>query len=107
MDGLEISEIKFSQLDLGDRYDSEYFTKDYLSIEEKLNNLYTKKLGSLSTTVASAFYPAATQLYEIGDTAFVRCVDCIDYPIISTEQDSKFEKNTIRFCKKQQGHFFY
>ncbi|MCH5158893.1 MAG: hypothetical protein J1F33_06830 [Clostridiales bacterium] len=105
-DGLEISEIKFSQLDLGDRYDSECFTKDYLNVEEKLNNIYTKKLGSLSTAVASAFYPAATQLYDIGDTAFVRCVDCIDYPIISTEQDPKFEKIPLDFAKSNKGISF-
>lgn len=71
-----------------------------------MNNIYTKKLGSLSTTVASAFYPAATQLYEIGDTAFVRCVDCIDYPIISTEQDSKFEKIPLDFAKSNKGISF-
>ena len=60
----------------------------------------------MSTTVASAFYPAATQLYEIGDTAFVRCVDCIDYPIISTEQDSKFEKIPLDFAKSNKGISF-
>jgi DNA METHYLASE-TYPE I RESTRICTION-MODIFICATION SYSTEM len=105
-DGLEISEIKFSKLDLKDRYDSEFFIKDYLSVEEKLNNLFTKNLGSLATAVASAFYPAATQLYGIGDTAFVRCVDCIDYPIISTEQDSKFEKIPLDFAKSNKGISF-
>ena len=106
MDGLEITEIRFSQIDLGDRYDSEYFKKGFLNIEDKLNHLVTKKLGLLSTTVASAFYPAATQLYKFGDTAFVRCVDCVDYPIISTEQDAKFEKIPLEFAKGNKGISF-
>ena len=32
MDGLECSEIMFSQIDLGDRFDSDYYTKNYLQL---------------------------------------------------------------------------
>lgn len=71
-----------------------------------MSKLKTQKLGSLSTTVASAFYPAATQLYEVGDTPFVRCVDCIEYPIITTAQDSKFEKIPLDFAKSNKGISF-
>lgn len=106
MDGLEISEVAFSNIDLGDRYDAEYFTKEYLDIEQQLKRVTTKKLGTLATAVASAFYPAATQLYSIGDTAFVRCVDCIDYPIITNEQDDQFEKIPYSFGKENKGISF-
>lgn len=106
MDGLEISEVSFSSIDLGDRYDAEYFTKEYLDIEQRLERVTTKKIGELSTTVASAFYPAATQLYSIGDTAFVRCVDCIDFPIITRDQDDIFEKIPHAFGKENKGISF-
>ena len=43
MDGLEISEVSFSSIDLGDRYDAEYFTKEYLDIEQRLERVTTKK----------------------------------------------------------------
>ena len=92
MDGLECSEILFSQIDLGDRFDSDYYTKNYLHISDQMSKVPTEKLGKLATTVASAFYPAATQLYSEGDTAFARCVDCVSYPVITKDQDSKFEK---------------
>lgn len=106
MDGLEISEVAFSSINLGDRYDAEYFTKKYLDIEQKLERVTTKKIGDLSTAVASAFYPAATQLYSIGDTAFVRCVDCIDFPIITSDQDARFEKIPYAFGKENNGISF-
>lgn len=106
MDGLEISEVAFSNIDLGDRYDAEYFTKEYLDIEQQLKKVTTKKLGTLATAVASAFYPAATQLYSIGDTAFVRCVDCIEFPIITYDQDAQFEKIPYSFGKENKGISF-
>lgn len=106
MDGLEISEVAFSNIDLGDRYDAEYFTKEYLDIEQQLKRVTTKKLGALATAVASAFYPAATQLYSIGDTAFVRCVDCVKFPIITNDQDDQFEKIPYSFGKENKGISF-
>lgn len=106
MDGLECSEIYFSQIDLGDRFDSDYYTKNYLHISDQMSKVPTEKLGKLATTVASAFYPAATQLYSEGDTAFARCVDCVSYPVITKEQDSKFEKIPYSFGKENKGISF-
>lgn len=106
MDGLECSEILFSQIDLGDRFDSDYYTKNYLHISDQMSKVPTEKLGKLATTVASAFYPAATQLYSEGDTAFARCVDCVSYPVITKDQDSKFEKIPYAFGKENRGISF-
>lgn len=106
MDGLECSEILFSQIDLGDRFDSDYYTKNYLHISDQMSKVPTEKLGKLATTVASAFYPAATQLYSEGDTAFARCVDCVSYPVITKDQDSKFEKIPYAFGKENKGISF-
>lgn len=66
----------------------------------------TAKLGDLAVPVASAFYPAATQLYRIGDIPFVRCVDCINYPIITKEQDEEFEKIPYQFGRESKGISF-
>ena len=106
MDGLEYSEILFSQIDLGDRFDSDYYTKNYLHISNQMSKVSTEKLGKLTTAVASAFYPAATHLYSEGDTAFARCVDCVSYPVITKDQDSKFEKIPYTFGKKNKGISF-
>lgn len=103
MDGLECCEIMLSNIDLGDRIDSEYFSKNYLNIERCLNNVKTQKIDQLAFTVASAFYPAATQLYSVGDTAFVRCVDCINFPVISKDQDAVFEKIPRTFALENGG----
>ena len=106
MGGLECTEIAFSSVDLGDRIDAEYFSKEYISINNALTKVNTKMMGNLVTTVASAFYPAATQLYAVGDTAFVRCVDCINYPIITKEQDDNFEKIPYTFAEQNKGISF-
>lgn len=106
MDGLECSEIRFSQIDLGDRFDSDYYTKNFLHISDQMSKVSTEKLGKLATTVASAFYPAATQLYSEGDTAFARCVDCVSHPVITKDQDVKFEKIPYSFGKENKGISF-
>ena len=103
MNGLEAVEIRFSEIDLGDRYDAEYFSKEDLSIKHLLENRQHSKLKNLGNFVASAFYPAATQLYEFGDEPFIRCVDCINYPFITKQQDSLFEKIPIDFAINQKG----
>lgn len=101
--GLEISEVLFSNIDLGDRIDADYFTKENLQIEQELKVQGAIELRKLADFVASAFYPAATQLYDIGDTPFIRCVDCINYPLITKKQDESFEKIPISFVEENKG----
>jgi hypothetical protein len=101
--GLEISEVLFSKIDLGDRIDSEFFEKEDLRVEHVLKSKNSIELRKFGSFVASAFYPAATQLYEVGDTPFIRCVDCIKYPLITKEQDNSFEKLPLDFIKEQSG----
>lgn len=103
MEGLEISILPKRSLDLGDRIDAEYFQRYNLLIEQRLKDLPHKTLGEIATFVASAFYPAATQLYNIGDTPFIRCVDCINYPLITKEQDESFEKIPKDFIRDNSG----
>lgn len=103
MEGLEVSIISKENLDLGDRIDAEYFQRYNMLIEQRLKELPHQTLGEIATFVASAFYPAATQLYAVGDTPFIRCVDCIDYPLITKEQDESFEKIPKDFIKDNIG----
>jgi type I restriction enzyme S subunit len=103
LEGLEVTEMMFSKIDLGDRYDAEYFDKQDLQVEYLLKSSNSVKLGTLGTFVASAFYPAATQLYEFGDTPFIRCVDCINYPLITKEQNDSFEKIPQIFVEENKG----
>jgi len=88
--GLEVSIIPFSSLDLADRFDAEYFSKENRAIEKSLKDHDAWPLREFGTLVGSAFYPAATDLYERGDIPFARCVDCIDHPVITRQQDTEF-----------------
>lgn len=98
-----MSVVKFSEIDLGDRIDADYFTKANLHIERELKNLHSHELREFGDFVASAFYPAATQLYSVGDTPFIRCVDCINYPFITKSQDDLFEKIPMSFVQENNG----
>lgn len=100
MEGLEISEVSISTLDLSDRADAEYVTKENLRIEKLVRHLPHKKLGSLCELTASAFYPSATDLYSDTGLPFVRCVDCIDYPLISALQEGTFERLPESFVRE-------
>lgn len=103
LEGLEISEVWLSEIDLGDRIDADYYTKENLSIEAELKSRSSVELRGFAEFVASAFYPAATQLYEVGDTPFIRCVDCINYPLITKKQDDAFEKIPMYFVEENDG----
>ena len=89
---MEYSIIKFSDIDLGNRVDAEYFQPTYLHIEKALETKQSIPLKKFCSITGSAFYPAATHLYEIGDVPFIRCVDCISFPTITKRQSESFEK---------------
>jgi hypothetical protein len=91
LEGLEISVVAFSEINLGDRADAEYYSKENLAVKKALQNHLAEPLSDFCDTVASAFYPPATDLYDSGDTPFARCVDCINYPIITRGQDEQFK----------------
>lgn len=103
MKGLEVSEVWLSDIDLGDRMDADYFAKSNMQIEQTLRKVHSQELRIFANFVASAFYPAATQLYSIGDTPFIRCVDCINYPLITKRQDETFEKIPMSFVLENDG----
>lgn len=103
MGGLECNEILLTDLTKVGRLDAEYFSKENIHIENRLSHLHSSTIGEIATVVASAFYPAATQLYSIGDTPFIRCVDCISYPVITDVQEYSFEKIPLTFALEQSG----
>jgi restriction endonuclease S subunit len=48
LEGLEAVEIRFSQLNAETRFDAEYFSKNYLKLEQQLQNLSLKTVGDFS-----------------------------------------------------------
>lgn len=103
LEGLEITEVKFRHIDLGDRIDAEFFAKKDLEIENTLSALHSVELRNFGTFVASAFYPSATKLYAVGDMPFIRCVDCVNFPLITHFQNSTFEKLPTSFIEEEKG----
>ena len=95
---MQYSSIPYSEIDLGNRIDAEYFQPVYLHIEEKLLSNNSVPIRKYCSLTASAFYPAATHLYEIGDLPFIRCVDCTQYPVITSRQKNTFEKIPTSFA---------
>lgn len=102
MKGLEVSIIPFHEINLGDRADAEYFSKENRAIERALRKHAAVSLREFGTLVGSAFYPAATDLYEEGDVPFARCVDCIEHPVITRLQDSEFVRVPLWFVEQSK-----
>ena len=100
---MQYSNVCLSEVDLGNRIDAEYFQSTYLHLEEKLQQQNAQPLNKFCLITGSAFYPAATHLYEIGDLPFIRCVDCISYPIITKRQDQLFEKIPTDFADEHKN----
>lgn len=102
MRGLEVSIIPFREINLGDRADAEYFSKENRAIERALREHAAVSLREFGTLVGSAFYPAATDLYEEGDVPFARCVDCIEHSVITKLQDSEFVRVPSWFVQQSK-----
>jgi type I restriction enzyme, S subunit len=68
------------------RSDPEYYLPRHTQVEADLNLLLTVPMRELGTLSCSAFYPAATHLYSEDGMPFLRCVDIIDFPLISQDQ---------------------
>jgi len=101
---MQYSIVNYRDIDLGNRIDAEYFQPTYLNIEDKLLFKKSKSLRKYCKDITgSAFYPAATHLYEIGDLPFIRCVDCISFPTITRRQDSSFEKIPMFFANEHKN----
>lgn len=107
---MKISVVNSSKIDLGDRIDAEYFEPSYLENENRLKYINAKPLSDYCKLVSSAFYPSATEFYAAGEMPFVRCVDCIEFPAITSLQNETFEKlprsfieanRTIKVLKKE------
>ena len=97
---MQHSIIAYSEIDLSNRIDAEYFQPTYLHVENKLIQYNASPLRDFCSITGSAFYPAATHLYETGDLPFIRCVDCISYPAITTRQNLLFEKIPTYFANE-------
>ena len=100
---MQVSSVPFSEIDLGNRIDAEYFQPIYLYIEENLERKNSLPISTYCSITASAFYPAATHLYATGDLPFIRCVDCIPYPVITKRQNNQFEKIPTHFANEYKN----
>lgn len=80
------SELLLSKVRERGRIDAEYYSPRHLALEDRLGALSHVLLGDLGDVTCSAFYPAATDLYESGDIPFLRCTDVIDHPVITPDQ---------------------
>jgi restriction endonuclease S subunit len=100
---MQYSIVNYKKLNLRDRVDAEYFQPTYLHIEDELKKQDAQRLEKFCDITGSAFYPAATQLYEIGEIPFIRCVDCISFPIITTLQNNSFERIPLDFLNEHRN----
>lgn len=100
---VQYSIMKYSEVDVGNRIDAEYFQLPSLHMEEELLKHNVEPLRNFCSITGSAFYPAATHLYERGDLPFIRCVDCISYPAITTRQNHLFEKIPVDFANAHKN----
>lgn len=64
----------------------EYYLPNHTAVEADLLAVLTVPLRKLGHFSCSAFYPAATHLYNDEGRPFLRCVDIVDYPIIPSDQ---------------------
>lgn len=75
-----------SDLHLHGRSDPEYYLPSHTAVEADLSHVPTVSLRQLGHFSCSAFYPAATHLYNDRGIPFLRCVDIIDFPVLSPDQ---------------------
>lgn len=99
---MKASIVSSSNVDLDDRIDAEYFEPSYLENEGKLKKVNAKPLSDYCKLASSAFYPSATEYYATGEMPFIRCVDCIEFPAITSLQNDTFERLPRSFIKENK-----
>ena len=95
--------VQSSQVDFGNRIDAEYYQPEFFRLTEVLEDTGAKSLNYYCVTTGSAFYPAARHLYETGDVPFLRCVDCISFPVVTARQHARFEKLPAGFADEHNN----
>lgn len=106
MDGLECSEISFSEIIKTTtlRFDTEYYKKSYLAIENFVVRNHTKfsYIEDFGLKIdASAFYPSLEPFYNKGTIPFIRVADVknsIDYDNCITIPKMGDEFKTLNLC---------
>ncbi len=107
MDGLECSEINLSEVydTTTLRFDSDYFKKEYLEIEQFIckNRERFVTIESQGLQVdASAFYPSLEPYYNTGTIPFIRVADVkdqIDYSSCVNIPEMGKEFKTLHMCE--------
>lgn len=98
MEGLEISIINVSKLDLiQNRLDSDFYSKGNLFLESKINALNIKNIEAIGCKLdCSAFYPSITGSYSFGEgeVPFIR-VNEIQEGLIQITDSTAFLPNDI------------
>jgi restriction endonuclease S subunit len=72
LNGLEISEIKFSELISGNRLDAEVYERQYISIERRLAKHPTVLLGDIALTLRKGIFDINASVYSDSGVPFVR-----------------------------------
>jgi len=72
LNGLEISEIKFSELISDNRIDAEVYEKQYVAIEEQLSQHPTKLLGDITQTLRKGIFDVNASAYSNSGVPFIR-----------------------------------
>ena len=72
LNGLEISEIKFSELISGNRIDAEVYEKQYVAIDKRLSRHPTALLGDITQTLRKGIFDVNASVYSDSGIPFVR-----------------------------------
>jgi len=72
LNGLEISEIKFSELISGNRIDAEVYEKRYVAIDKRLSRHPTALLGDITQTLRKGIFDVNASVYSDSGIPFVR-----------------------------------
>lgn len=102
MEGLEISIIKYSKAFSttgSSRWDSEYFLKQYVQIEQKLSRLETKSLQELSNFVKKGIFDLSPDNYLTDGVPLIRTSE-IKNPLMSFSS-TVFISNEINVINKK------
>ncbi len=81
LNGLEISEIKFSELICDNRIDAEVYEKQYVEIDKQLSRHPSKLLGDITQTLRKGIFDVNASVYSDSGVPFIRISNLRDMQI--------------------------
>ena len=104
MKGLEISEVKLSELERTWRIDSQFYSRSNISVAEKLNELDAKPLTNFASVSDGNHMSISDKFIDDGEIPYYRGQDIYNFFIEQSKKPIRIDRSTYLSKQMERSH---